>query len=229
MVVLLVALTFLVFVVIDLVRERRLREALLREGETVHGAVGAMEPQWVSGFQLKPALAYHPGHLWVHRVSGDQGYVGLDDFARRLAGPPAHVAPFEVGTHVNQGDRVAVVEREGSRIPLLSPVSGEIVGVNPRLKNEPDLPFKDPYGNGWLCKIRSPRMFAELSNLMSGSLANRWMQDTGERFRHRLMLAHGSVIQDGGDPVENIASQLGSDDWRRLGAEFLGLKPSEWN
>jgi hypothetical protein len=72
-------------------------------------------------------------------------------------------------------------------------------------------------------------MFAELSNLMSGSLANRWMQDTGERFRHRLMLAHGSVIQDGGDPVENIASQLGSDEWRRLGAEFLGLKPSEWN
>jgi glycine cleavage system H protein len=222
-------MTFVFFVLLDLIRERRIRAALLREGETLHAVVSTMEPQWVSGFQLKPALAYHPGHLWVHRVSRDQGYVGLDDFARRLAGPSAHVALFEVGTHVSQGDRIAVVERDGAKFPLLSPVSGEIVGVNPRLKNEPDLPFKDPYGNGWLCKIRSPRLFAELSNLLSGSLANRWMQDTGDRFRHRLMLAHGSVIQDGGEPVENIASQLSEEDWRRFGAEFLGMQPSEWN
>jgi glycine cleavage system H protein len=227
MVVLMVALTFVVFVVIDLIREHRLRVALLREGETVHAAVGAMEPQWASGFQLKPALAYHPGHLWVHRVGRDQGYVGLDDFARRLAGPPAHVTPLEVGTHVHQGDRVGVIERDRTKIPLLSPISGEIIGVNPRLKSEPDLPFQDPYGNGWLCKIRSPRLFAELSNLMSGSLVNRWMEDAGERFRHRLMVVHGSVIQDGGEPVENVASQLEESDWRRLAAEFLGMQPSE--
>lgn len=229
MVVLLVAVTFLAFVVIDLIRERRLRAALLQEGETVHAALGEMEPQWVSGFQMKPALAYHPGHLWVHRVSKDQGYVGLDDFARRLVGPQAQIAPFEVGTHVSQGGKAAMVQRDGTKAPLLSPVSGEIVGVNPRLRKEPDLPFRDPYGNGWLFKIRSPRLFAELSNLMNGSLASRWMQDTGDRFRHRLMLASGSVIQDGGEPVEDIASHLGEAEWERLTGEFLGMKPSEWN
>lgn len=229
MVVLMVAATFLLFVIIDLIRERRTSALLLEEGETVHAALQEMEPQWVSGFQLKPALAYHPGHLWVHRVSKDQGYVGLDDFARRLIGPKAQIATFEKGTHVSQGGKVAHVGRDGKRVPLLSPVSGEIIGVNPRLKKEPDLPFRDPYGNGWLFKIRSPRLFAELPNLLHGSLASRWMQDTGERFRHQLMLANGSVIQDGGDPVEDIASQLSEDDWRRLTGEFLGMRFTEWN
>jgi len=229
MVVFMVAATFLAFVIIDLVRERRQNASLLQEGETVHASLQEMEPQWVSGFQLKPALAYHPGHLWVHRVSKDQGYVGLDDFARRLVGPDARIVPFEPGNHVDQGGKVATVRRDGHRTPLLSPVSGEIIGVNPRLKNEPDLPFRDPYGNGWLFKIRSPRLFAELSNLMNGSLANRWMQDTGERFRHQLMLAHGSVIQDGGDPVEDIAAQLTDDEWRQLTGEFLGIRSTEWN
>ena len=228
MVVLMVAATFLLFVIIDLIREKRTNAALLEEGETLHEALQEMEPQWVSGFQLKPALAYHPGHLWVHRVSKDQGYVGLDDFARRLVGPKAEIAPFEKGTHVNQGSKVADVERDGKRTTLLSPVSGEIVGINPRLKKEPDLAFRDPYGSGWLFKIRSPRLFAELPNLLNGSLASRWMQDTGERFRHQLMLANGSVIQDGGEPVEDIASQLSEENWRRLTSEFLGMRSAEW-
>lgn len=229
MVVLLVILTFAAFVVVDLVREQRRNKVLLQEGEAVHSALGEMEPQWVSGFQLKPALSYHPGHLWVHRVSKDQGYVGLDDFARRLVGPDARFQTAEVGTHVHQGGETAIVHREGDKTELLSPVSGEIIGINPRLKNEPDLPFRDPYGAGWLFKIRSPRLFAELPNLLSGSLASRWMQDTTERFRHQLMLASGSVIQDGGEPVEDIASALGDEDWRRLTGEFLGVQQSEWN
>jgi len=229
MVVLMVAATFLLFVIIDLLRDRRIRALLLEEGETVHAALQEMQPEWVSGFQLKPALAYHPGHLWVHRVSKDQGYVGLDDFARRLVGPQARIEPFEMGTHVHQGGKVANIARGDKRMPLLSPVSGEIIGVNPRLKKEPDLPFRDPYGNGWLFKIRSPRLFAELPNLLDGSLASRWMQDTGERFRHQLMLANGSVIQDGGDPVEDIASQLDEDTWRLLTSEFLGVRSTQWN
>jgi glycine cleavage system H protein len=229
MVVLIVAATFLAFVIIDLLRERHTNAALLEEGESVHATLQEMEPQWVSGFQLKPALAYHPGHMWVHRVSKDQAYVGLDDFARRLVGQGAEIRTFEKGTHLNQGGKAALVERDGKGMPLLSPISGEVVGVNPRLKKEPDLPFRDPYGSGWLFKIRSPRLFAELGNLLNGSLASRWMQDTGERFRHQLMLAHGSVIQDGGDPVEDIASQLSDADWRRLTREFLDVRSSEWN
>ncbi|GJM43701.1 MAG: hypothetical protein DHS20C21_05430 [Gemmatimonadota bacterium] len=229
MVVILVLLTFAAFVAVDLIRERRRNAALLQEGESVHSALNEMEPQWISGFELKPTLAYHPAHLWVHRVSKDQGYVGLDDFARRLVGADASISPVAVGTHVHQGGTTATVRRDGSETRLLSPISGEVIGVNPRLKDEPDLPFRDPYGAGWLFKIRSPRLFAELPNLLSGSLANRWMQDTIYRFRHQLVLASGSVIQDGGEPVEDIASALNDASWRRLTGEFLGMQQSKWN
>jgi len=98
------------------------------------------------------------------------------------------------------------------------------VAVNPRLKKDPDLAFQDPYGRGWLFKIRSPRLFKDLSNLLSGSLAKHWMVDTDERFRHRLVLASGSVIQDGGTPVEDIAAALDRVEWRGLVDEFLSLK-----
>ena len=66
-------------------------------------------------------------------------------------------------------------------------------------------------------------------NLLNGSLVNHWMQDTSDRFRHQLMLASGSVIQDGGEPVEDIAMALGDAEWRRLTSEFLAMRQSSWN
>jgi glycine cleavage system H protein len=224
MVVLMIALTFLVFVAVDLLREHHRRADLVREGESLHNALEEEEPSWVAGFKVPQPLSYHPGHMWVHWVSPDQAYVGLDDFGRRLIGERAKFSLPWVGTHVGQGEESVRVAKNGERIELLSPVAGEVVAVNPRLKKDPGLAFRDPYGRGWLMKIRSPRLYQDLSNLLSGSLARHWMLDTEERFRHRLMLASGSVIQDGGAPMEDIAAGLDSDVWRDLAKEFLALE-----
>jgi glycine cleavage system H protein len=224
MVVLMIALTFLVFVIVDLMRERYRRAGLVQEGESLHNALEEEEPNWVAGFKLPQPLSYHPGHMWVHWVSPDQAYVGIDDFGRRLVGERARFALPWVGTHVGQGEGAIRLTRNGTRIELVSPLGGEVVAVNPRLKNDPGLAFRDPYGRGWLMKIRSPRLFNDLTNLLSGSLARHWMLDTEERFRHRLVLASGSVIQDGGAPMEDIAAGLDSDVWRDLAKEFLALE-----
>ena len=224
MVVLMIALTFLVFVVIDLIRERSRRTDLVLEGESLHNALEEEEPSWVAGFKLPQPLSYHQGHTWVHWVSPDQAYVGIDDFGRRLVGERARFALPWVGTHVGQGEDAIRVTRNGARVDLVSPLGGEVVAVNPRLKQDPGLAFRDPYGRGWLMKVRSPRLGHDLSNLLSGSLARHWMLDTEERFRHRLVLASGSVIQDGGEPMEDIAAQLDGSTWRDLAEEFLALK-----
>ena len=86
MVVLLVVLIFAAFVILDLLKERERSTQLMAQGEDLHHAIGEMEPKWVAGFQLPPVLSYHRGHAWVHWISPDQAYVGLDDFARRLVG-----------------------------------------------------------------------------------------------------------------------------------------------
>jgi glycine cleavage system H protein len=221
MVVILVVLTFALFITLDIVRERKRATILLREGEALHHEISESEPHWVAGFKLPQSLSYHPGHTWVHWVSPDEAYVGLDDFARRLSGKDTKVCPPPMGTVVSQGEPAIAVQRNGEKAELLSPIGGEIVGVNPRLKEDPGLAFKDSYGLGWIYKIKSPSLFKQLANLLRGSLAERWMEDTRERFQYRLMLASGSVIQDGGVPVEDIASSLKPDEWRALVDEFL--------
>jgi hypothetical protein len=113
------------------------------------------------------------------------------------------------------------VKRHEYQAHLLSPVAGEVIATNPRLNDDPDLFFRDNYGRGWLYRVRSPRLFKDIPNLLSGSLARRWMEDTRDRFQRRLMLATGSVIQDGGTSVEDIAHDLDRAIWPALVGEFL--------
>jgi glycine cleavage system H protein len=183
-----------------------------------------VEPASAAGFRVPFSLSYHPGHTWVHWVSADQAYVGVDDFARRLIGKNARISPPPVGTHVGQGEDVIRVRHDGDEVRLFAPVAGEVVGVNPALKNDPGLPFRDAYGRGWLFKIQSPRLYKDLTNLLNGSLAVRWMEDTSHRFQHRLMEATGSVIQDGGAPAEDLAAALPAGEWKPLAHEFLALR-----
>jgi len=221
MTILIIVLLFVAFLVLDLLRDKKRSAELRSRGETLHQAVGQAEPHWVGCFQLPPVLTYHSGHTWVHWVSPEQAYVGLDDFARRLVGRTSKVSAPAAGTLVSQGEGIIHVKRNGDEAWLLSPLSGEIVGTNPRLRRQPDAFFQDNYDQGWIYKIRSPRLFEEFSNLLSGSLAQRWMEDTRDRFQRDLILATGSVIQDGGALVEDIASGLESDEWHTLVQDFL--------
>lgn len=224
MIILLIVLLFAALVALDVLWDWRRLTKLSSEGKALHEAAGKLEPPSVAGFVLPPWLSYHKGHTWVHWASPDQAYVGLDDFARRLVGAESNVSVPAVGTQVTQGEGVIHVKRNGGEAWLLSPVGGEIVEVNPYLRKKPDFFFRDSYGQGWIYKIRSQHLFQELRNLLSGTLAQRWMEDTRDRFRHQLMLDTGSVIQDGGTPIEDIASGLSSEEWHTLVQAFLTAK-----
>lgn len=227
MVILLVVLVFSAIVVIDLMIERRREVDVRAEGESRHHALEKTEPKWIAGFKLPAALNYHWGHAWAHWVSPQIAYVGIDDFARRLIGSNIKISTRPVGTQVSQGEGILGVRRNGHQADLLSPVTGEIVAVNPELKENPGLVFGDNYGRGWIYKIKSPELFRELPNLLSSSLAERWIEDTRDRFQHQLMLATGSVIQDGGASIEDIGANLETEEWTALVGEFLGRRSIE--
>jgi glycine cleavage system H protein len=227
MIVFLVVLVFAGFLIVDVLTDRWRRSRLLAEGEPLHGALIDVEPRWVAGFKLPEALAYHHGHTWVHWVGPELAYVGVDDFARRLLGKDARVYAPPVGTCLGQGDRAITVKRQGEEARLLAPVSGEIVAVNPQLSRDPNVVFRDNYGLGWLYKIRSPRLFQDLPNLLHGTLAHRWMQDTRDRLLHQIMLCRGSVVQDGAVSIEDIASGLKPEEWRTLVGVFLAPRTRE--
>lgn len=226
MTVILVVLTIGIFILVEYVIQRKREKELSLVGESLQQSLEETAPQVVAGIRLPAPLYYHQGHAWVHWVSPDQAFVGVDDFGRRLIGKNAQVELPAVGTNLRQGRDYVAINRNGDETRLLVPITGEVVGVNPELGQNPGLVHEDSYARGWLFKIRSSELFKELPNLLHGSLAVRWMEDTLARFQHRMMTANGSVIQDGGVPLDDLAEQLDHDQWCGLVEEFMLTKPT---
>jgi len=219
MTVLLVIAFFAVFILIDhaLTRHKAAEDALLR----VAGVDPSPDPVWVAGYLLPEGLHYHRGHVWLRPLDRTTVLVGLDDFARRLTGVARTVRLPALGDWLHQGGIGFGVKVDGRAAEFVSPVEGEVVAVNPQLRRNPGLATDDPYGRGWIMKVRAAHLAANLRNLLSGRLARRWMEDSREALELRLMALSGSVLQDGGEPVADFARQLPDEDWKRLVGEFL--------
>ncbi len=219
MTVLLVLVFFAFFIGLDYVLSRR---RLAREAHAQALAQQpALEPAWVAGYQMPESLFYHRGHTWARPLDGDTVLVGLDDFARKLIGPPDHLRLPSRGDWLHQGGRAFAVRLDGKGAELVSPVEGEVVEVNRELAARPTLTSDDPYGRGWVLKVKAPNLASNLRNLLSGRLARKWMEDSREALELRLMAFSGSVLQDGGEPASDLGHHLPPGDWDRLVNEFF--------
>ncbi len=98
-------------------------------------------------------LRYLPEHSWV-RVEGDLGTIGISDFAQDELGEIVYVDLPEVGARIQVRQKFGEIESVKTVSELIAPVSGEVVAVNPKLKDTPTLVNEDPYGEGWLIQIR---------------------------------------------------------------------------
>ena len=172
-------------------------------------------------FRIPEGLFYHQGHGWLRPEPGSIGVVGMDDFAHKLVGPVDAVELPGVGARLAQGDKAWSLVVGSVKIPMLSPVGGEVVAVNPEALRSPADLGADPYGKGWLFKVKSPRITADLRNLLSGKLARAWMENALGTL-HPMNPEHlGPVLQDGGLPVEGLARILGGDRWDELARTHL--------
>lgn len=97
-------------------------------------------------------LFYTKDHEWA-RIEGDIATVGITDYAQKLLGDIVFLEISEVGTTVNQGEKIGTIESVKAASDIFSPVSGKIVEVNTELTATPDVVNKDPYGAAWMAKI----------------------------------------------------------------------------
>ena len=109
-------------------------------------------------------LKYSKEHEWI-KVNGNIGIVGVTDFAQKQLTDIVFVELPEKGKKVKQNKQMAVIESVKSVSDVFSPVSGEIIEVNEKLKDSPDIINKDPYGEGWIAKLKLENK-DELNNLM---------------------------------------------------------------
>jgi glycine cleavage system H protein len=98
-------------------------------------------------------LLYHPEHDWA-RIDGDTATFGVTWFAQDALGEVVFFDPPEVGSSVSQGEPYAEVESVKAVSDVYAPLSGEIVEVNTTLGDKPEAINDDPYGEGWLVKVR---------------------------------------------------------------------------
>jgi len=110
-------------------------------------------------------LKYAATHEWA-RLEGDLVVTGISDHAQDALGDLVYVEMPEIGQHFITGDQAGVVESVKTASDIHAPIEGEVVEVNPLLEDDPELVNTDPYGDGWIYKIR-PANPADLDDLMS--------------------------------------------------------------
>jgi glycine cleavage system H protein len=108
----------------------------------------------VAAVESYPAeLKYHREHDWA-RIEGDEAVLGITWFAQDALGELVHYEAPEAGSTVTRDQAYGEVESVKAVSDVIAPVSGEVVDVNGKVVDEPETVNADPYGEGWLVRIR---------------------------------------------------------------------------
>ena len=99
-------------------------------------------------------LLYHDQHDWARLDGDDQAVLGITWYAQDSLGEVVFYDPPEVGASVHKDSSYAEVESVKAVSDVIAPMSGEILEVNDALEDSPELINQDPYGDGWLVKVR---------------------------------------------------------------------------
>ena len=110
-------------------------------------------------------LKYTKEHEWI-RVEGEEAYVGITDYAQSQLGDIVFVKVETEGDNLEAGDTFGSIEAVKTVSDLYMPISGEVLEFNSELEDQPDLVNKDPYGKGWIIKVKVEDE-AQLDGLLS--------------------------------------------------------------
>jgi glycine cleavage system H protein len=110
-------------------------------------------------------LLYHAEHDWA-RIEGDEAVLGVTWYAQDALGELVHYEPPDVGATVSRNSSYGEVESVKAVSDLIAPLSGEVLEVNQRVVDAPETVNEDPYGTGWLIRIRMTEA-AERDELLS--------------------------------------------------------------
>lgn len=193
---------------------------LNRPARTVLEAAERVVPSVSEWFRLPEKVYYHPGHSWAVPEGNRRVRIGLNDFAQKLVGKINAIHVPTLGSTLHQGDKGWALEVDSKTIEMLSPVNGKVVAINEELIRSPEKINQDPY-NSWLMEVEAPRFSVDKKQLLSGSLAQKWMEEVRESLMSRMNYNLGLVYQDGGLLVEGMAKSLDKDHWDEMVKDYF--------
>ena len=117
-------------------------------------------------YDVPDDLYYTKEHEWL-KINGAIATIGITDYAQKALHEIVFVDLPEPGRKVKQMDPIGTVESVKAVSEIYTPISGEIIEVNVKLSEKPELINQDPYGKGWIAKIRYENLDKELENLLT--------------------------------------------------------------
>jgi glycine cleavage system H lipoate-binding protein len=193
---------------------------LNRPTKAIFEAAERIVPAISEWFRLPEGRYYHLGHSWAVPEGHQTVKVGIDDFAQKLVGKINGVQIPALGSALRQGDKGWTLKVDSKAIDMLSPVGGKVVAVNEEVIHSPDALNQDPYNN-WLMEVETPKFSVDKRQLLSGTLAKRWMEDVRENLLSRMNYNLGLVYQDGGLLVDGMARNLDREKWDDIVKDYF--------
>ncbi len=179
--------------------------------------------------RIPQGVFYSKNHTWAHLERSGNAMIGLGDFLVHATGDVQITEIKERGAFIKKGEQLALIEQDGKRLKVYSPLSGTITDTNSRLIENPEILNADPYGMGWVYKVKPSEWKTETSTYYLADDAVAWVKKELDRFKD--FLAHSVVknspessvlvLQDGGEFCDNPLRELPDEVWQDFQKSFL--------
>jgi len=183
-----------------------------------------------SVLRIPQGLFYSKNHTWTHLEKSGAAKVGLDDLLLHITGEVTFKSLKSPGEFIYKGELLTQIDQNGKILNIFSPISGKVLNTNPELNDNPGMLIQDPYGIGWIYKIKPSDWVAETKSYYLAEDATKWSAMEIERFKDFLASSTSKytteqsmlVLQDGGELRNNILSEMPSEIWNDFQESFLG-------
>lgn len=181
--------------------------------------------------RIPQGLFYSRNHTWMYIEKSGAAKVGLDDLLLHITGEVKFNQLRNTGEIISKGDLLTEIDHDGKLLRIYSPVSGEIVDRNSLLEKKPGMLNEDPYGKGWIYKIKPTNWITDAKSCYFAEEATSWSEKELVRFKDFLantMKNHSPdasmvILQDGGELCDHSLSTLPDEIWKDFQKEFLTL------
>lgn len=181
------------------------------------------EVQNIKGFDVPMDYFFHNGHTWARIESGGYIRIGLDDFSLKLLGKADALDLPLMGKELDKDKVGWGLRRKGNQADVLSPVGGVIVEVNSKVRENPELANREPYGDGWLFMVRTPDIKGAAKKLMSDKESLSWINSEVNQLECMIEEVAGPLAADGGVLQNDIYGNLPDLGWKNLTKTFLKI------
>jgi glycine cleavage system H protein len=185
--------------------------------------VDKKKPVHIYEFTLPMWLYYSRGHVWARFMDGVVK-LGIDDFSRAVLHRVEEITFPQPEGPIGRGEVIWELKVADKTLPMLSPVPGRIISINPALDVDPALITRDPYERGWIALLvpeRQEQLTTARGHLLYSFEARRWMKEEAERLYAWSDPSTGSMATDGGKIIANLPARLGPQQWQALVNDFF--------